>query len=180
MAGKHRRTRRTTQLVADLLAVHVPITKIGTALSIDENTVRRRYRDLITAAALKRGQKGFAPSILQRNLTMRLAAVGAPQTAIAAFLGISRSTLVSRLGRELKAGAIEANLAVGTNLLRMATGPADRPTTVTAAIWWSRARMGWRDTSRIETTGPDGGPIQTEGQVIIVSDNGRGELPASP
>jgi hypothetical protein len=63
---------------------------------------------------------------------------------------------------------IEANSKVAGNLLLMATGPRDLKTTVTAAIWWTKAKMGWKDTSRIENTGPDGGPLQVEHQVVVV------------
>jgi hypothetical protein len=58
----------------------------------------------------------------------------------------------------------------------MTTGDPVLKSTVTAAIWWSKARMDWKDTSRTETTGSDGGPIQTESQVIILPDNGRSDL----
>jgi hypothetical protein len=32
---------------------------------------------------------------------------------------------------------------------------------MTAAIWWTKCRMGWKETIREEHTGPDGKPIET-------------------
>jgi hypothetical protein len=172
----HKRTKTTVQTVSDLLSCGVPVSRISSVLKIHEHSLRRHYPDLINAAGLKRGQKRFEPTPLQQKLAKQLAGVGTPQAEIAGFLRISRTTLATHLAHELKMGQLEANLQVGGNLFRMATGPADRQTTVTAAIWWSKARMDWKDSSCLETTGADGGAIQVEAQVVIVPDNGRSDL----
>jgi hypothetical protein len=157
-----------------LLAVGVTVPRIAAHLRIGESSLRRHYSDLISAACRKPGPKPFEATEIQRDIVRRLAAVGTPQNDIADFVGISRATLVSHLGRELKTGALQANLAVGANLLRMATGSPDLKTTVTAAIWWSKARMSWRDSTRVETTGPNGGPIQNGvSHLVVLPDNGR-------
>lgn len=43
---------------------------------------------------------------------------------------------------------------------RKATG--DGPQSVTAAIFWAKTRMGWKETVLNEHAGPEGGPIRTE------------------
>jgi hypothetical protein len=90
----HKRTRATEQRVTDLLKVGVPLSRIGSQLGIGEQTLRRRYSDVISAAGLRRGQRKFDPTPLQRDLVKRLAAVGIPQAEIASFIKVSRSTLL--------------------------------------------------------------------------------------
>ena len=52
--------------------------------------------------------------------------------------------------RELHVGRTKADLAVTQNLFRHAIG--NGPAAVRAAIWWTKARMGWR------ASGPGDGP----------------------
>jgi hypothetical protein len=33
---------------------------------------------------------------------------------------------------------------------------------MTAAIWWTKCRMAWKETVRSEHTGADGGPVRSE------------------
>ena len=47
------------------------------------------------------------------------------------------------LREELTLGAHRANMAVASNLFRIATKKGGGPATVQAAIWWTKARMGW-------------------------------------
>jgi hypothetical protein len=74
----------------------------------------------------------------------------------------------STFREELSLGAAEANLKVGAHLLKMATGDPTNMTTVIAAIWWSKARMGWIDASRIENPGPAAAAVNCRPQVFIV------------
>jgi hypothetical protein len=88
---------------------------------------------------------------------------------IAAAIGISRSTLKTRYKTELKAGGILANAMVIANLYRHATGDHPNATAnaaVTAAKWWTQARMGWSE--KHEFSGPGGAPLNPPGQSYVV------------
>lgn len=69
-----------------------------------------------------------------------MAGFGIPQLEIANLVGISDRTLRTRYRRELDTGATEANLRVAQSLYNMAV----RDKVPAAAIWWTKARMGWR------------------------------------
>ena len=83
---------------------------------------------------------------------------GVPEADIARVLGIDPKTLRKYYRDELDTGHIKANSRVAESLFRKATG--DGTAAVTAAIWWSKARMGWKETMVNEMTGKDGGPIE--------------------
>lgn len=80
------------------------------------------------------------PSPEQRRQVMTMAGFGIPQLEIANLVGISDRTLRTRYRRELDTGATEANLRVAQSLYNMAV----RDKVPAAAIWWTKARMGWR------------------------------------
>jgi hypothetical protein len=72
-----------------------------------------------------------------------MAAYGVPETAIARVLGISPMTLRKYFKEELATAHVKANSAVAQSLYRKAIG--DGPQSVTAAIFWCKTRMGWRE-----------------------------------
>jgi hypothetical protein len=84
---------------------------------------------------------------------------GLTHPQIAAVIGISDETLRKYYRTELDTGAALANSRVAQNLYKIAT--SDGTGAVSAAIFWAKARMGWRETQRQELTGPNGGPIET-------------------
>jgi hypothetical protein len=63
---------------------------------------------------------------------------------------ISESLLRDAFARELVAGPANANSAVATSLFKMATGTAGVKRVPAAAIFWTKARMGWRETVHVE------------------------------
>jgi len=75
------------------------------------------------------------------------------------MLGIDPKTLRKHYRDELYHGHVKANAKVAENLFRKATGEGRE--SVTAAIFWLKARAGWRETSVHEVSGKDGGPIPT-------------------
>jgi hypothetical protein len=66
-----------------------------------------------------------------------------------ALLRISRPTLEKHFRRELDTGATEANMRVVQSLYTNAT----RNMSVQAQIWWTKTRMGWKDTSEVALGG---------------------------
>ena len=62
---------------------------------------------------------------------------------------IDEKTLHKKFDRELDIGSIKANAAVVKALYTKAIKG-----NVTAQIWWTKCRMGWKDTSRIDAPAP--------------------------
>lgn len=87
--------------------------------------------------------RAFKPTDDQRKTVDGMAAYGVPEAAIAQVIGISVKTLSKYFREELDTAHIRANLAVAQSLWRKATG--EGPQSVTAAIFWAKARMGWRE-----------------------------------
>jgi hypothetical protein len=80
---------------------------------------------------------------------------GVPQPDIATHIGIDPKTLRKWFRDELDRGSIEATTKVAQSLFRMAT----EGNNVAAAIFWMKARAGWREKQQVELSGPDGGPV---------------------
>jgi hypothetical protein len=84
-----------------------------------------------------------------------------------------------RFSQELERGAAHANFKVGRNLFVMATGDPTLRTTLIAAIWWSKCRMGWR-------SAPAAGQASIYGSksdvqiVIVAQDQDRSDGSAPP
>lgn len=102
----------------------------------------------------------FDPSDDHCRTVRALSAVGVPQEAIANHLDIDAKTLRKHFRRELDSGMLEANVKVAQTLFSMAT--VDR--NVAAAIFWMKARGGWREKNMLDT---DGNP-QEENKITIV------------
>ena len=168
--------KRIARRINDMLLVDAPIWKVCQKLEISESTLYRHYSHVLANFPDRQpGPKPHEPTDTTRNKVRMLSILGLPQDDIADFMEMSTPTLCEHYREELDKASLEANIKVAANLLMMATGPRDLKNTVTAAIWWSKARMNWKDTSRVENTGADGGPIQTENQIVVIlPDNGRG------
>jgi len=74
---------------------------------------------------------------------------GIRQEEIANALEIDRKTLTKHFRRELDTGMTEANVRVAQALYANAV----KHNNVAAQIWWTKTRMGWKDTSVVENTG---------------------------
>ena len=107
---------------------------------------------------------GFVPTDEQRRSAEAMAGYGVPHNDIALVIGCSAPTLRKYFRHELDVGQAKANAKIAQTLFHMAT--VDR--NVTAAIYWTKARMKWSERSIVELSGPDGGPIETVVSVIPV------------
>lgn len=102
-----------------------------------------------------------------------LASFGVTQEDIATFIGISKPTLAKYYSDELRVSSIKANATVGKYLYNLASGMALKNGAThgdcsRAAMFWAKTRMGWRETDRLEHSGPDGGPIEHRVTEIII------------
>jgi hypothetical protein len=91
----------------------------------------------------------YKPTDAQRREVLTMTGFGIRQADICKALNIDAKTLRLHFRRELDTGAVEANVRVAQSLYSMAT----REKNVAAAIWWTKARMGWRDTTVVENKG---------------------------
>ena len=98
----------------------------------------------------------FDPTDEQCRIARALSAVGVPQQSIADHLNIDAKTLRKHFRRELDGGMLEANVKVAQTLFSMAT--VDR--NVAAAIFWMKARGGWREKNALDTDGNAQQPVQ--------------------
>jgi len=102
------------------------------------------------------GRPTFVPTSEQRKQVEMMTGFGMPQEAIATLITnpstgkpIEADTLRKHFGDELRRGVAKANSLVGQSLFMQATGGGDWTKAIpTAAIWWSKCRMGWKETIR--------------------------------
>lgn len=92
----------------------------------------------------KGGRPPHEPTEATRTIVNVLRAAGFAQEAIADVIGMSVTTLKVHYGEELRTGVHKANAKIAASLFQIATNPA-HPRCVTAAIFWAKNRMGWKD-----------------------------------
>ena len=90
----------------------------------------------------------FEPSQEQRRMARAMAGLGLPQEQIALLLEIDAKTLRKHLRDELDRGMAEANVKIAQSLFNMAT----TGNSVAAAIFWMKARAGWREKHEVTVT----------------------------
>ena len=91
----------------------------------------------------------FEPTDEQRRTVKAMPGFGVPQPDIATHIGIDPKTLRKHFREELDRGSIEATAKVAQSLFNMATTGNN----VAAAIFWMKARAGWREKQQIELSG---------------------------
>jgi hypothetical protein len=83
----------------------------------------------------------YSPTEEQRRTVRAMSGFGIPQADIATLLDIDDKTLRKHFRRELDRGSIEATVKVAQTLFQMATSGQN----TAAAIFWMKARAGWRE-----------------------------------
>ena len=116
-----------------------------------------------------RGRPAHEPTTETRAQVDALAGYGIRQDEIAAYLGIDKKTLSKHYREELDAAVVKANSAVARSLHKQATEG-----NVAAAIFWLKARAGWREKHEVELTGADGAPLMPT-VIELVAPGGKGE-----
>lgn len=97
----------------------------------------------------KRGRPVYIPTKKTRGGVAALAAFGTPQPIIAEHYGISVDTLTKYYADEISGGLPRANAKVAQSLFNRATDKTGRSGNVVAAIFWLKARAGWREASTV-------------------------------
>lgn len=112
------------------------------------------------------GRKAFEPTDAERRQVEALSGYGLPIEQIAVLIrdGIDTDTLRKHFATELQSGKAKANAQVGKTLFQKVMAGD-----TTAAIWWSKTQMRWKEVQQHELTGPEGGPllIQKVERVVI-------------
>lgn len=101
------------------------------------------------------GRPPHEPTDERRKYVRSLAAYGTPQEQIARVLDIDSKTLRLHYRDELDLAVIEANAKVAETLFRQATKEGN----TTAAIWWTKSRMGWKEKQEIAHTDAEGNSL---------------------
>jgi hypothetical protein len=112
------------------------------------------------------GRPAFEPTDAERKQVEALSGYGLPIEQIGALVrnGIHVDTLRAHFSSELVSGKSKANAQVGKTLFqKVMTGDT------TAAIWWSKTQMRWKETQQHELTGANGVPLEfTKIERVIV------------
>jgi hypothetical protein len=141
------------------------------------NTILNRLQHFLNERHMaKRGHPTFQPTDKQRGQVEAMARYGIPQDEIARAIGISRPTLLKHFVEEIQTGATKANAQVGEFLFSTIVGaqiPGRPPVTddrarVTAAIFWAKTRMNWKETSIHKHTGTEGDPIKIDARATLL------------
>tara|TARA_R110000765_G_scaffold79997_5_gene157150 strand:- start:9776 stop:10123 length:348 start_codon:yes stop_codon:yes gene_type:complete len=106
--------------------------------------------------AKKITKPSFKPTAAEREYVEQMSSIGLPQSNMARVIrgGIDEKTLRKYFREELDTAATKASVSIGGALFQKAMAGD-----TTAMIWWSKTRMGWKETSVQEHAGKDGGPI---------------------
>jgi hypothetical protein len=88
------------------------------------------------------------PTEEQRRTVRAMSGFGIPHDDIATLLEIDPKTLRKHSRRELDRGSIEATAKVAQSLFNLATVEKN----VAAAIFWMKARAGWREKHEVQVS----------------------------
>jgi hypothetical protein len=107
----------------------------------------------------------YKPTDKDRRTVEAMVGYGITHEQIAKAIGINPKTLRKHFREEIDTGEVKANAKVAESLYLQATGApavydaagrvvrAEQPRVTTAAIWWTKARMGWKETVENEHRG---------------------------
>jgi len=95
------------------------------------------------------------PTDKTREQVLSASGLGLPQLQIAALIGISDVTLRKHYEKELAVGKATASAQIAKSLYNKAVSGD-----TTAAIWWTKAQMGWGETNTTKVGNIDGTPLE--------------------
>lgn len=113
----------------------------------------------------KRGPLPWKPTDEERRLIEHYVSMGYTQEQIAALIGKTVDTLAKHCREELDLGSLKVNAKIGGKLFQKAMGGD-----TAALIWWSKTRMGWKETAVHEHSGPDGRPFETRDMTKLTAE----------
>lgn len=102
------------------------------------------------------GSPGFKPGLAQSREVAVLSALGLEPKEIGLALNVEEKLLKTYYGRELVVSQKISNAMVARKALEMAMSGRFPEMTK----FWLKARAKWKETSGVEISGPDGGPVE--------------------
>jgi hypothetical protein len=100
-----------------------------------------------------RGRPPHQPTEQSRSMVETLAGYGVPQEDIGRILKIGRDCVRTHYLEEFENGRAKANATICKFLYTQAQK------NLTAAIFWAKAQMQWKDSQRLELSDPKGQPL---------------------
>ena len=101
-----------------------------------------------------------------------MSGLGVPHEGIAVLLDIDPKTLRKHFHPELERGSVEATAKVAQSLFQMATSGKN----VAAAIFWMKARAGWREKHEVRVTSGDDLTQYTDEELQRMIDSCKHEM----
>ena len=102
------------------------------------------------------------PTDEKRAIVRTLAKYGVRQYDIAVQIGVTKCTLLKYYRDDLDAGMAEAAEGLAKTAYQMAMDGDVR-----MMIFLLKTRLGYKETTRVECSGPDGAPIQAEQAIRV-------------
>jgi hypothetical protein len=116
-----------------------------------------------------KNNKKHEPTDELRAAIKNMIAFGLPHHEVAKHFNIDHSTLTKYYRNEIDTAVADADRAVYNNLHRLASR-GDNPT---AAIFWAKCRMRWKEIQQVELTGKDGEALIPSINVTIKGTSGK-------
>ena len=106
-------------------------------------------QDDTLATRPRRGQQPKEVTQQMRTQVQSMTGYGIPQLDIARLMQMDVKTLRKHFREELETGMTRANMLMAEALWKNGV----RHNNVQAQIWWTKARMGWKDQSQLDVKG---------------------------
>lgn len=165
-------TIRLRQRVKDLLDAQVPVWKICEIIKLSEPALRRKCAAVFEEHGNIPGPREWEPSPNEIRQMELMAGLGIKNRDIALVIGVSKAMLEARCSDIIARSRVVMHMRVGANIYKMATGDPNHKNTALTAIFYAKSQMGWQERDRMEITGAEGGPVQSQVQIFL-PDNGR-------
>lgn len=117
---------------------------------------RKQMAEAGVPSTVDKGSPGFNPSVAQSREVSVMAALGLEASEIALVLNINEKILKNYYKRELGVSSKISNVMVARKALEMAMSGRFPDMTK----FWLKSRAKWKETSGLEITGKDGGPVE--------------------
>lgn len=109
-----------------------------------------------------KGRPPYVENDKDLNTAKLLSIAGIDKGLIARVIGISKPILYLHYKKQMLEAKAQANGAVVSNLFRLAS-KGDNPT---AAIFWCKTQLRWREIHGVELAGKNGTPLQPIIQIV--------------
>jgi len=103
---------------------------------------RERFLKMNLVVRAEQGKK-YEPTEQARHMVKKMTAFGIPMKNIADVIGVGMKSLQKYFQKELESGHTEANFMIANKLFHSAMHGD-----TTAAIFWCKTRLGWKETSK--------------------------------